>query len=279
MNNNGTIDTTDIDLMISEDRFPMAIANGTNADGSTKYRSVLYDFSLSNNGTEVIVSDKSYTPESGYWEPGYLNDSTYADGNPTNNNVGITSTSLQTEFDRMIAKVKTNGGFWVGRYETTSMVKDSSQDSTKKITVIKGTTEGIADTASASDGTGLNWYRMYAQQKNYANLYSQKYNIEATRTSSMIWGSQWDQIMIWMRKIANDKNTANKNTFYVINAVGMGNLGVTADEKDKNSSDIRLAETGSSDDYKVKNIYDLAGNVYDWTLESSKTSNRVLRRK
>ena len=29
--------------------------------------------------------------------------------------------------------------------------------------------------------------------------------------------------------------------------------------------------------YKVKNIFDLAGNVYDWTLEATGTENRVKR--
>ena len=35
--------------------------------------------------------------------------------------------------------------------------------------------------------------------------------------------------------------------------------------------------TGSSDDYAVKNIYDLAGNVAEWTMESYFTDSRVFR--
>ena len=86
----------------------------------------------------------------------------------------------------------------------------------------------------------------------------------------MIWGSQWDQIMIWMRGTRNE----SQSSYYVINAVGMGNYGVAdADDYDDTSNP---AETGY---YDVKNIYDLAGNVYDWSLEANATNGRVLRRR
>ena len=37
--------------------------------------------------------------------------------------------------------------------------------------------------------------------------------------------------------------------------------------------------TGSSEFTKANNIYDLSGNVYDWTLEASSNSNRISRRR
>lgn len=36
-------------------------------------------------------------------------------------------------------------------------------------------------------------------------------------------------------------------------------------------------ETGSNPDYAVNNIYDMAGNVNDWTLESYDTYDRLRR--
>ena len=77
--------------------------------------------------------------------------------------------------------------------------------------------------------------------------------------------------MIWMRKVANDKNTVDENTFYVVNSLGMGNYRL--DESGTEKTTPGRAETGSSEDYKVKNIYDLAGNVIDWTLEAYTTSH------
>ena len=107
-------------------------------------------------------------------------------------------------------------------------------------------------------------------KKNYSNL---ALNNSDEITSSMIWGSQWDQIMIWMKNVKNTVNTTN-GQYYITNAVGMGNYGVAdADDYDDTSNP---AATGC---YEVKNIYDLAGNVYDWTLEANDTVRRILRRK
>ena len=84
----------------------------------------------------------------------------------------------------------------------------------------------------------------------------------------MIWGSQWDQIMIWMR------GELNGSGHYITNGVGMGNYG-TGDEDTSTSAPV---VTGNREAYKVRNIYDLAGNVRDWTLEASGVDVRVIRR-
>ena len=255
MNDDGTIDTTDIDLMIAAEKYPMAIATD-----STNYRGVLYDFT--ETGGKVVVSDKSYSQTSGPREPAYLTD---ADGS-SNNNVGITESSLQTEFNTMVNRVSSKKGFWVGRYETSNMSSSNTDDSTQQIKVTKGTTTGIAS---------VNWYRMYAQQKNYSKL---ALGSATTATSSMIWGSQWDQIMIWMKTVKNTINTTN-GEYYVTNAVGMGNYGTISGVDDGWSSTSAPAPTGYQENYKVKNIYDLAGNVWDWILEANITSSRVDRRR
>ena len=96
--------------------------------------------------------------------------------------------------------------------------------------------------------------------------------------SSMIWGSQWDQIMIWMKGIENTVNSTN-GQYYVTNAVGMGNYGNISGVDDGWSNEDESAPTGYQENYKVKNIFDLAGNVYDWTLEATDTNSRVQRRR
>ena len=159
----------------------------------------------------------------------------------------------------MVDKVSSQKGFWVGRYETSNMVSSNSQDTTNKVKIVRGTTSGISN---------VNWYRMYAQQKAYRSLTE----ISDTRTSSMIWGSQWDQIMIWMKEVENEP----QNSFYVLNALGMGNYGT---DDDSDSDTTYPAPTGNSDNYKVKNVFDLAGNVRDWTLEANSTITRIYRRR
>ena len=37
-------------------------------------------------------------------------------------------------------------------------------------------------------------------------------------------------------------------------------------------------ETGKSEDYNVKNIYDMAGNAYEWTMESYNNTGYRIRR-
>ena len=254
MNGDNTIDKTDIDLMVAEGRYPMAIKT---SESPETYKGILYDFE--EEGGVVKVTAKDYTTTSSYREPAFLTNTSYADGS-SNNNVGITESSLQAEYNGMIKVVEEAGGFWVGRYETSKMSTDTSKDTstTDFIQVIKGTTEGI---------NNVNWYRMYAQQKNYEKHLS-KSNVK----SSMIWGSQWDQIMIWMK----EKENTTKGGFYVTNSVGMGNYGNISGVDDGYDDTNNPSATGCFD---VKNIYDLAGNVYDWTLEANGTYYRVLRRR
>ena len=114
---------------------------------------------------------------------------------------------------------------------------------------------------------------MYEGQKEYkaANIGS-----KSTTTSSMIWGSQWDQIMLWMKNVPAqlENNETFTGKFYITNAVGMGNFGV--DETGATKGTKQVENTGY---YGVKNIYDLAGNVFDWTLEASNAYSRVIRRR
>ena len=241
--------------------YPMAIeiSEGT-------YKGILYTFS---DGTDAVIpTPMDYTTTSGRREPAYLTDSSKADGSSYNNtNPKVSESLLQSEFNTMVTRVASKGGFWVGRYETSSMVSSNTQDTTNRVTVIRGTTTGISG--------NINWYRMYAQQKAYKSLALTE---SESVTSSMIWGSQWDQIMIWMKSIPS-KYTDSTYTgkFYVTNAVGMGNYGTISGVDDGWSSIGSPAPTGNSDNYKVKNVFDLAGNVVDWTLEANYTDRRVTR--
>ena len=235
--------------------YPMAVKSGDT------YSGILYDFTDGENG--VTITPYDYKTTSSYREPEYLEDSSYADNSTynqdANGNKIVTEENLQAEYKEMVEGVNAKGGFWVGRYETSSMVNEKTQDATNVIKVVKGTTNGI---------NNVDWYRMYAQQKNYDDLKLTKSN---NVKSSMIWGSQWDQIMIWMK----DEENKTNGKFYITNSSGMGNFnlsGVDDGYDDPNNP----AETGCFD---VKNIFDLAGNVYDWTLEAIGTINRVLRRR
>ena len=221
----------------NNNKYPMAIKVN-----ETDYKGILYNFE---GTTSLTITPYDYNTTSSCREPDVVS---YDSSN------GVSIETLKSEFNTMVEKVAINGGFWVGRYETSNMNSSSFTTKEGAVNIVKGTQEGIND---------VTWYKMYEGQKEYkqANIGS-----KSTTTSSMIWGSQWDQIMIWMKDV---ENTAKKS-YYIINSLTMGNFGTSDD------STSGLADTGF---YSVKNIYDLAGNVYDWTLEAINTNYRVKRRR
>ena len=104
-----------------------------------------------------------------------------------------------------------------------------------------------------SDIGNQTWYTMYKKAKGIA--------VNNNVTSSMIWGSQWDATMRWMYNSGNEEKKK-----YTYDSRGKGNY----------SSDSPIA-TGSIEAYAVNNIYDMAGNVSDWTIEANNTNFRVTR--
>ena len=148
---------------------------------------------------------------------------------------------LETEFNNMIASVKKYGGFYIGRYETGNL-------SQTEAVVVKNNTDIANQT----------WYTQYNKSKGVA--------VNSNVTTSMIWGCQWDAVMRWMYNSGdNDKKT------YTYDSTGKGNYAGTQGSTNK------AIPTGSNDTYAVNNIYDMAGNVRDWTIEAYGTYDRVGR--
>ena len=144
---------------------------------------------------------------------------------------------LQNEFNEMIKSVKTYGGFYIGRYETGNL-------SQPKAVVQKNNTDIGSQT----------WYTQYKLCK----------TIKANNNvaTSMIWGCQWDATMRWMQTSSNS-DVANFPT----DSTGKGNYIDTNGNK--------AIPTGSNSSYSVNNIYDMAGNVFDWTIVANGTNTRV----
>ena len=117
----------------------------------------------------------------------------------------------------------------------TSGMNSSNDDIAVNIVAGKGTSDGI---------NRVNWYRAYKQQQNYAN----KKNLDTSKTqSTMIFGAAWDQAMIFAN--CATETTPEKNFSTVI--------------------------TGNVETDCYKNIYDLCGNLREWTTEAIFTGGRV----
>ena len=154
---------------------------------------------------------------------------------------------LKQEFNNMIESVEKYGGFYIGRYE----IGDSSKE---KVVIKKGNT----------DISNQTWYKMY---KNCKELKNNNTNIE----TGMIWGSQGDRTLMWLLE-GNDKTKEE----ICVDSSSWGNYFNSKFKYGNNSlkntgTSIKIP-TGSSEYTNVNNIYDLAGNAIEWTMESC--SNR-----
>ena len=231
--------------------------SGQDQYGRDNYRGVLYDFGINGAGTAVTVTTRSYNPTSGYREPANLTEiDTQGPGRSGTNyvfdsqemftyqNAGTWyETMYQEEYNELVESVIKNGGFYIGRYESGNL----------------GTTA-----VSKKGATGINsqtWFKMYKAQKNI-------YGEVAGKKTHMIWGSQWDQVMIYLKDVPNtSSNVTNGKPFYVLNAVDMGVF--------SNNQSTYWNETAGK--FEVKGIFDLAGNVFDWTMEASDNEYRSNR--
>ena len=152
----------------------------------------------------------------------------------------------KTDIETSINKYK---GFYVGRYETT--INNGTIGSQKGATVLTAwTTLKEGTNPNNSQPYCYRWYGLYKAQK---DLYANNSNI----FSSMITSKEWNTIMTFTGYGDAKRATSTYTT-----------------EPDLSGS----AYKGTTDTYDLtKNIYDLAGNVWEWTLTADDTSYRVCR--
>ena len=87
---------------------------------------------------------------------------------------------------------------------------------------------------------------MYKQQQNYVS----KKKLDTSKIqSTMVFGATWDQTMIFA-------DCATETT---------------------PKKDFSTVMTGNVETDRYKNIYDLCGNLYEWTTEANNTYMRVFR--
>ena len=212
-----------------------------------------------------------YTANTGLREPDVVTENaTYYDGSSTNlgymstvtgDNTSYASTAkfketLQNEYNEIVALVYNAGGYYVGRYETSNLTTTKGT----AINVVAGTKSGIAN---------INWYYMYAQQKAYAAKKSLGNKVK----SSMMLGTCHDQMLEFVNV---------KGKYDVTKAGNVGHTSSKFTTKPYLTGGVGYNENYSgyeTEPYKdlSKNIYDLEGNVFEWTTEAGNADRRVLR--
>ena len=167
------------------------LTSGTDSNGNPNYQGKIHDFT-STGATEKTGYGQGTTS---YREPDTVSD---YDGNATYLNIikriltgeenakkyaNITAfkNTMQEDYNAMIKSVETYHGFYVSRYEMSKSATSNTAASVANVTPI------------LNDSNNM-WYGLYA--------YGKTYNTSSV-ASSMMWGSQYDAMLIWMQ---NGKN-------------------------------------------------------------------------
>ena len=199
----------------------------------------------------------------------------------------------------MLKSVYENGGFYVGRYEAGI---DTTTGTNR--TSIESQVDGKYPVPTTAPVTKADAYPYtYVTRTQAQNLAS---NVNSgTKTSSLMFGVQWDLVLAFMHNKGNiEDSTLTSNSTTIGNYYNstfdldrgiyaqFGQLGNTWKNFDSALDSIVVSNettgkmkkteqnsyqngilltTGGTEQSKVMNIYDIAGNVCEWTLE--KTSN------
>ena len=210
----------------------------------------------------------------------YRNGTGYKDEYYSDEATGLTSEQYTALKQKMLKSVYKNGGFYIGKYETgiesTPKTSGSSTTAPEEIPVIK------------QNAYPYN-YVTCSQAQTLANKME-----SGNYTSSLMFGVQWDLVLkyletkgtaqadlktdstSWGNYSNNLWNITNENSKYAILNTSNYTLGDWTNgaygKKDSNKS--VLLSTGASETFSKQGIYDIAGNVWEWTLEyTARSSN------
>ena len=215
-------------------------------------------------------------------------DTWYADDK---NEGWLSETEYKTLKNSMLKSVYENGGFYVGRYE--AGIAENRTSNTDKNSDGKYTIEGMPAPVSKADAYPYTHVTRTQAQNLASNVNS------GTKTSSLMFGVQWDLVLAFMHNkgnIADSTLTSNSTTIgnhmdstFQLSQTGKyatmsdwelsstWNPSTTSTTNFVDSSRNKIAQsssgngilvtTGTSEKNKVMNIYDIAGNVWEWTLE------------
>ena len=207
----------------------------------------------------------------------------YSDSNCKDTNTD--GKTYSEEYQNMLKSVYTHGGFWIGRYEA-GIEEDTPRTNHTSLT---------ENDHAVVKPNKIPWIYV---TKNEANELAKRMNYKGVK-SSLIYGIQWDLVLKYIetKKEATDSEITKKLTSksttignyydseFIINRGKFAKSGspwykynsedkpelVTGSKKLKQNSYSNgiMLTTGATEQTNLQNIYDIAGNVWEWTLEFS----------
>lgn len=204
----------------------------------------------------------------------YRNGTRYTDTHSGNDaSTGLTSTQYTELKQKMLKSVYQNGGFYVGRYEIGIDYSEgarSASGSTTQTPVVK------------ENAYPYNWVTCSQAQTLASSMESGEY------TSSLMFGVQWDLMIKYLETKGATIKELNRDSTSWGNV--LNNTYTIANEKAKysttypysawlpatsythNNGEITILTTGVSSNFSKQNIYNIAGNIEEWTLEYTSNS-------
>lgn len=216
------------------------MTSGTDANGNQNYQGKLYNFT-STGATEKTSYGQDTTS---YREPGtvsnYDNNSDYL---KIIKDILTDQTDKYTDINTFKKTMQEDYNKMIKSISNYHGFYVSRYEMSKSSNNTAASVGNVTPIVNDSDNK---WYGLYAYGKTYTNSAN---SVE----SSMIWGSQYDAMMRWMQSGEHKVDvtlTGNRNTSTTTKA---------------STTDV------------IKNIYDLYGCHYEWTLEALDTRARVIR--
>ena len=198
---------------------------------------------------------------------------------------GMTETEYNTAKSKMLQSIKTNGGFWISRYEagikgsdTDTGISLARTDSSSRIT--DETISTVPEAVSKANMIPYNY--VYCSE---AQALAKKMSTDTSKTSSLLFGIQWDLVCKFLQEKGGLSVTEIKGGNDTTGSTNWGNYSNitvtliktgakqllsgtwTASTTDKPANSGILLTTGASEKTNKMNIYDFAGNEWEWTLE------------
>lgn len=231
---------------------------------------------LKNRVEDIQIEEalKEYTKE--YRQQGY-DDVWY-------NGCGLDEIKYNELKSKMLQSIKTNGGFYIGRYEAGLVNAKTS-----------GNTSETADSIQVTNGLPVSQIDKYPYNYitcNQAQNLVQKLEI-GNYSKSLMFGIQWDLVCKFlettqaktieqMTKQNGDIGNYLESEFTLTHGKYSTNKGFSWNDitqnnqipKQKNTP--TLLTTGASKANSINNIYDMAGNTFEITLEKSNDASKLV---
>lgn len=224
-------------------------------------------------------------------------------------------TEESKEYYEMMRSVQENNGFYIGRYEAGSqdattgnpIARTSTDNGTSKVVVKRDQYPYIYIGWGLTMSDYINDVIYDSKNQGKGALYLSKYMYDGEdigATSTLCYGIQWDAMLDFIKDDTHNVTSStswgnySENLWTITRTTArytkdpsndtIWNLidDETEDKREKQSITIDgelyweggiLLTTGADDSFAAKNIYDVAGNVVEWTNEASSSTYRVGR--